>query len=69
MTEPKAKKFDCVQTMRRIRNGISAEIEGMSYEELAEWLRAHPHSDPVLRRLAEEAVRRAATTERPASRR
>ena len=27
------KRFDAVQTMRRIRDSISAEISGMSYDE------------------------------------
>jgi len=56
MSEPSSKTFDCVQSMRQIRDGLSAEIADMTYDELAQWLRAHQYSDPVLQRLAERAA-------------
>ncbi|HEV2054796.1 MAG TPA: hypothetical protein VGV06_06435 [Methylomirabilota bacterium] len=31
----------------------------MSYDELAQWLRAHQYSDPFLQRLAEKAAQQA----------
>jgi len=42
--------------MRQIRDGISAEVADMSYDELAQWLRAHQYSDPFLQKLAEKKV-------------
>lgn len=58
MIDPTAKSFDCVQSMRQARDRLSAEIAGMSYDELVTWLRAHRYADPVLRRLAEMAARK-----------
>ena len=46
------KEFDCVRTMREIRDRISAEIAGKTHEEFAGWLDAHRYSDPVLQRFA-----------------
>ena len=45
--------------MRQARDLLSAEIEGMNYSELVEWLRAHAYTDPLLQRLAEKAARQA----------
>ncbi len=45
--------------MRQARDKISAEIEGMTYEELVQWLRAYRYTDPVLQRLADEAAQQA----------
>jgi len=59
MSEPSSKNFDCVLSMRQIRDGLSAEIADMSYDELAEWLRAHQYSDPFLQRLSEQAHQQA----------
>ena len=56
-----SKAFDCVQTMRQIRDGLSAEMADMSYDELVQWLRAYQHSDPVLQGLAERAAQQAET--------
>ena len=53
MSESASKKFDCVRSMRQIREEISAAISGMTYDELAEWLRAEQH-DPILERLMGE---------------
>ena len=56
MSKPSSKTFDCVQSMRQIRDRISAEVADMSYDELTQWLRAHQYSDPFLQRLAEKAA-------------
>ena len=48
--ETKRKEFDCVKAMREIRDRISSEIAGKTYDELAHWLREHHYSDPVLQR-------------------
>jgi len=58
MIESSSKTFDCVQSMREIRDKLSAEIEGMNYDELVQWLRGHRYEDPVLQRLADKIVRR-----------
>jgi hypothetical protein len=69
MSKPPSKKtFDCVQSMRQIRDRLSAEIAEMSYDELAQWLRAHQYSDPFLQRLAEKAAQRADAAGRSRSR-
>jgi hypothetical protein len=59
MSKSSSKGFDCVQSMRQIRDKLSAEIAEMSYDELAQWLRAHKYSDPFLQRLAEKAAQQA----------
>lgn len=59
MSKPSSKTFDCVQSMRQIRDRVSAEVADMSYDELAQWLRAHKYSDPFLQRLAEKAAQQA----------
>ena len=56
MSEPSPKTFDCVQSMRQTRDGISAEIESLSYDELVKWVRGHRYTDPLLQRLAEDAA-------------
>ena len=53
--ERKEKDFDCVASMREIRDGLSAEIAGMSGEELRRWFNSREYSDPILRRLASRA--------------
>ena len=40
------KSFDCVKSMREIRNRISAEIADMSYSELSQWLDRQVRDDP-----------------------
>ena len=65
MSERTAKTFDCVQSMRESRDRLSAEIRGMSYDELVQWLRGHRYTDPVLQRLAEKAAQQAAAEDRP----
>ena len=34
----KAKSFDTVQTFRKIKDNISKEIQGMSFDQLKAWL-------------------------------
>ena len=48
-TQPKP--FDCVASMREIRNRISAEIADMSYSELSQWLAEQVHDDPFFSRI------------------
>ena len=53
MTHDKQRKtFDCVATMRGIRDRISSEIAGKTHDELVHWLHNYDYSDPVLQRLA-----------------
>ena len=52
MNKTNNKEFDCVRTMREIRDRISAEIAGKTPEELTDWFNAHHYSDPVLQRFA-----------------
>ena len=56
MNERPSKAFDCVESMRQARDKLSAEIEGMSYDEVVQWLRRHRYTDPVLESLAEKAA-------------
>lgn len=58
MSESTSKTFDCVQSMRQIREKLNEEIADISFEELARWLRSYQYSDPVLKRLAERAAQR-----------
>ncbi len=67
MSEPTSKTFDCVQSMREIRDRLSAEIADMSYDELSRWLRSHRYSDPFLQRLAEKAAQQADAADRPSA--
>jgi len=67
MNEPSSKPFDCVQSMRQIRDRFSAEIADMSYDELAKWLRAQQYSDPLLKRLAEKAAQQADAVDLPSA--
>lgn len=65
MSDPASKAFDCVQSMRQIRDRLSAEIADMTYGELAQWLRAYRYSDPVLQQLAEKAAQQGEAVARP----
>lgn len=56
MNESRSKSFDCVQTMRQIRDRLSEEIAGMNHEEIIRWLRSQRYSDPFLQRLADKAA-------------
>jgi hypothetical protein len=51
--------------MRQARDKLSAEIEGMSYNELVEWLRVHRYKDPLLQGLAGKAAQQADAADRP----
>ena len=65
MSKGSSKAFDCVQSMRQAREKLSAEIAGMTYQELVQWLRDHRYTDPVLQRLAEKAVQQANPADGP----
>ena len=67
MSKPTSKTFDCVQSMRQIRDRLSVEIADMSYDELVQWLRSHQYSDRFLQRLAEKAARHADAADRPSA--
>lgn len=60
MTKSESKSFDCVQTMRQIRDRLSNEIAGMNHEEIIRWLQSQRYSDPFLKRLAEKAAQQGA---------
>ena len=65
MGEPTSKAFDCVQSMRQARDQISAQIAGMSHDELVGWLRAHRYADPFLQSFAEKAAQQTDAADRP----
>ena len=69
MSDSTSKTFDCVQSMRQTRDRLSAEIADMSYDELAQWLRSHQYSDPLLRRVAEKAAQQDDAADRASGRR
>lgn len=69
MSSPKSKTFDCVQSMRQIRDRLSQEIQNLSHDELVEWLRSHRYADSLLQRLAERAAQQAAAADGAAPRR
>ena len=50
------KEFDSVAIMRSARDRISAQIEGMSWEEELEWLASQEITDPFLKRLRDRAA-------------
>ncbi len=50
-SETGSKQFDCVKSMREIRNRISAEIADMSYAELSRWLDRRVREDPLFARI------------------
>jgi len=64
MSKHASKPFDCVHSMRQSRDKLSAEIEGMGYDELIQWLRTRQYMDPVLQRLAEKAAQPADAADR-----
>lgn len=59
MSDNASKIFDCVEAMRKTRDELSTEIEGMSYDELVQWFRSRRYTDPILQRLAENAAQQA----------
>ena len=50
-SENRTKPFDCVKSVREIRDRLSAEIANMSYEELRRWLDAQVQRDPFFARI------------------
>jgi hypothetical protein len=69
MSSLKPKTFDCVQSMRRIRDMINGEIAKLSHDDLTRWLRSHRYSEPFLQRLAERAAQQAAPADEASPRR
>lgn len=59
MSEFSSKTFDCVKSMRQVRDKLSDEIEGMNYKELVEWLRSHRYKYALLQGLANKAAQQA----------
>lgn len=49
--ETGAKPFDCVKSMREVRNRINSEIADMSYAELSQWLDRQVQEDPFFARI------------------
>ena len=50
-SENRTKSFDCVKSVREIRDRISAEIANMSYEELRQWLDERVQQNPFFARI------------------
>ncbi len=50
-SETERKPFDCVKSMREIRNRISGEIADMSYAELSRWLERRVREDSFFARI------------------
>jgi hypothetical protein len=59
MNDHPSKTFDCVESMRQIRDRLSAEMADMSYDQLVKWLREPQYADSFLRQLAERAAQQA----------
>ena len=59
MSEQSERTFDCVQSMRKARDKVSAELEGKTYDEMIRWLRSRCYAAPVLQRLADKAAQQA----------
>ena len=64
-TEAGKKKFDCVKWTRETRDRISAEIRGMSREEVGQWFENRRPKDPFLAELFDR--RKSPTGDRPAT--
>jgi N-acetylglucosamine kinase-like BadF-type ATPase len=67
MSKPTTRTFDCVQSMRKVRDKLSAEIADMNHDELVRWLRLHRYEDPVLQQLADKAAQHADAADRPSA--
>lgn len=65
-TERPSRNFDCVASMRWIRDQISAEMGGLSDEALRRWLKSRRYSQPLVRRLAGRTAGSAPPEERTA---
>ena len=55
MTRMTNKTFDCVKMMRDIRGQLDTQMAGMTPDERIRWIRSHPYSDPILKRLVRTA--------------
>ena len=64
----RTKSFDCVKSVREIRDRISAEIANMSYEELRQWLEARARQDPFFARIPQSRASDATETMQDAGR-
>lgn len=64
----RTKSFDCVKSVREIRDRISAEIANMSYEELRQWLDARVQQDPFFARIPQFRASNATETMQDAGR-
>lgn len=64
MNEPE-KAFDAVAMMRSARDKISAEIEGLTLEEVQKWLSTQEVNDPFLKRLRDRAAQQRDSAARP----
>ena len=51
------KDFDAVTSMRVIRDRLSAEIDGMTFDEEVRWLASRELSDPFLKRSLSTTLR------------
>jgi len=63
MNKPEPKPFDCVHSMRQVRDRVNAEISDMGYDDLVRWLKSYRYKDPVLQRLAQKANQHGAAAE------
>jgi hypothetical protein len=61
MSNALAKKFDAVQMVRNVRDGLSSTIATMTVEEENRWLRESEFGDPKLRRLMQLAAQKGDT--------
>ncbi len=52
MTTKAKKDYDCVESVREIRDRIGAKMARMSRDERVKWLNTREYSDPILRRFA-----------------
>ena len=64
----RTKSFDCVKSVREIRDRVSAEIAKMSYEELRQWLDARVQQDPFFARIPQSRASDATETMQDAGR-
>ncbi|MEW5984108.1 MAG: hypothetical protein AB1806_17280 [Acidobacteriota bacterium] len=63
MNSTSVKTFDAVNTVRVVRDDVSATIAAMSVDEENRWLRSGEWSDPTLRRLMELAAQQGAAAD------
>ena len=61
-SENSTKSYDCVKSMREIRDRISAEIANMSYDELRQWLDAQVRQDLFFARIPQSRASDATET-------